>query len=1028
MKHSQSVVLETRLPLRTSDPITHLFGGACSAEEKWDTVAVVRVAFADVFGTHRLPENGVLSQVGDELFTESTFGMYTLGVWPIQPYRLTSTHPLVLGGSLPDDTRVFLIGYTLVDRDKTRVLMDKSIHFNGAKIWEDHCAFLFDVWGPTAPRSYTTTYQHLATDHFRRAGQLMPAIRTMSVDGEVVGGLSMPHNSSPTSIVSAIRRVAVVYEFCMLDLLRYGYTQAGGAQGGGEHHICVVEYHLLCFESQHASVASMHAANGQTDTATLARFAKDLLSGVAVGTPPFAVEDADLVLVRQSPRFCPRRRPWVRFETRKRITAIVSPGAADSGRLLQLYDLDAAFEGVLGHTRSTQLTTESQIRKLVRVAIHIADLMGASFREVVTESRPLLALRLLQKSRERAGLSPPLPPSQLPPNAEPRAPKRSRDALQGGRVLVARTGVHTRPGGQLVLLDFDSHYPTIISELCETHRQLPNMRPLIERRRALRAAGGSAEETEALKLTANMVYGSLGMPTSSVYDLDIANAITERGRNLLEHLVLLVNITPNARALCGHTDSVLADFGSGPYAERLATVLASMAEQGHVEGIVRVSEEVRFRTLLIMNRVRYFGLQFDATAAAVVVSMQGLVKDAFLALENTASSKLQAMVVVHETMRNMKSGLETWVRAPGVFVRTLPPLLQLGRVLAAMATLLVLDCQHTEDGASTEELVKNLTEIGDTYRGLLRLEHAMPQTNVEQALWTTFVAPRWSDVKAARAREPLVRTLTNYRGAVVQDWMTNIRSIYAESDLNVTRAALPVVRRLDAAGASYQLAQIDPAAERIDKVGSLHELHRTLQREIQNVDGMGPTDVAGALAAIAHILGPLPVAERVAAALPSDQATLRSLLKRFVNLDAVSKLRSAREAVKEPPAISPIDFSALPKGAEAIFGKDDAAVSAATHVIDDVGRQMRELLAEPEVTRLSTELRSALLACVFDPLHGYFAFDLAVAADRGSKLTCEQRMKVARYDGTLDTFLQPILLLKSRRSFHAQPKHGSHPH
>ncbi|CAI5934027.1 unnamed protein product [Closterium sp. NIES-64] len=153
----------------------------------------------------------------------------------------------------------------------------------------------------------------------------------------------------------------------------------------------------------------------------------------------------------------------------------------------------------------------------------------------------------------------------------------------GGLVLEPKRGLYDKI---VALLDFNSLYPSIIREynICFTTvacpedpaslPQLPDPDPpgvLPERRRQVKdllKRENDPDERQrleirqqALKLTANSMYGCLGFSNSRFFAKPLAELITSRGRDILQSTVDLVQNNLNLEVIYGDTDSIMINTG-----------------------------------------------------------------------------------------------------------------------------------------------------------------------------------------------------------------------------------------------------------------------------------------------------------------------------------------------------------------------------------------------------------------------------------------------------------------------------------
>ncbi|XP_022883767.1 DNA polymerase alpha catalytic subunit-like [Olea europaea var. sylvestris] len=158
----------------------------------------------------------------------------------------------------------------------------------------------------------------------------------------------------------------------------------------------------------------------------------------------------------------------------------------------------------------------------------------------------------------------------------------------GGLVLEPKKGLYEK---YILLLDFNSLYPSIIQEynICfttverfadgsvphlpcvKTTGVLPELlKNLVERRRMVKswlktASGLKVQQLDihqqALKLTANSIYGCLGFSNSRFFAKPLAEIVTQQGREILQSTVDLVQNTLNLEVIYGDTDSIMIYSG-----------------------------------------------------------------------------------------------------------------------------------------------------------------------------------------------------------------------------------------------------------------------------------------------------------------------------------------------------------------------------------------------------------------------------------------------------------------------------------
>lgn len=179
-----------------------------------------------------------------------------------------------------------------------------------------------------------------------------------------------------------------------------------------------------------------------------------------------------------------------------------------------------------------------------------------------------------------------------PPDAIPSSKKAK---YQGGLVFEPEKGLHKN---YVLVMDFNSLYPSIIQEfnICfttvdrnlEDADELPNapvdkkeqgvlprlLANLVQRRREVKKIMASESDPhkrvqcdirqQALKLTANSMYGCLGYVNSRFYAKPLAMLVTNKGREILMNTRQLAE-SMSLLVVYGDTDSVMIDSGCDSY-------------------------------------------------------------------------------------------------------------------------------------------------------------------------------------------------------------------------------------------------------------------------------------------------------------------------------------------------------------------------------------------------------------------------------------------------------------------------------
>ncbi|KAL6580135.1 hypothetical protein OROMI_008159 [Orobanche minor] len=240
---------------------------------------------------------------------------------------------------------------------------------------------------------------------------------------------------------------------------------------------------------------------------------------------------------------------------------------------------------------------------------------------------------------------------ELPENHNKKTKKGP--SYTGGLVLEPKKGLYDK---YTLLLDFNSLYPSIIQEynICFTTVErfddgpvphLPShtrtgvlpelLKNLVERRRMVKtwlktASGLKIQQLDiqqqALKLTANSMYGCLGFSNSRFYAKPLAELITLQGREILRSTINLVENTLNLEVIYGDTDSIMIYTGLDDIGKAKLIAGKVIQEVNKKYRCLKIDLDGLYKRMLLLKKKKYAAvkLQFKDGKPYEVIERKGL--------------------------------------------------------------------------------------------------------------------------------------------------------------------------------------------------------------------------------------------------------------------------------------------------------------------------------------------------------------------------------------------------------------------
>ena len=220
---------------------------------------------------------------------------------------------------------------------------------------------------------------------------------------------------------------------------------------------------------------------------------------------------------------------------------------------------------------------------------------------------------------------------------------RRKPAYAGGLVLEPKKGFYDK---LVLLLDFNSLYPSIIQEynICfttvERHAgeedRMPNvprqgiptgvlpriLANIVARRKAIKGLMKDPStppaqlaqyqiRQQALKLTANSMYGCLGFTHSRFFARPLAMLITAKGRETLSATVELACNACSLDVIYGDTDSIMINTGTDDLAKALQLAQQVKRIVNERYRLLEIDVDGVFAKLLLLKKKKYAALVID---------------------------------------------------------------------------------------------------------------------------------------------------------------------------------------------------------------------------------------------------------------------------------------------------------------------------------------------------------------------------------------------------------------------------------
>ena len=273
--------------------------------------------------------------------------------------------------------------------------------------------------------------------------------------------------------------------------------------------------------------------------------------------------------------------------------------------------------------------------------------------------------------------------------------EKKKNQYSGGLVLSPVAGLYDK---FVILLDFNSLYPSIIREynICfttvlkppESKDEIDNrpgsviedaspgilpeiIKDLVTRRRATKAAMKTEKnplklkqldiKQQALKLTANSLYGCLGFKQSRFYARAIAALITQLGRNTLENTVKIATEKLNLEVIYGDTDSIMINTN-------LSIAKEAVMKGDELKKIVNkqfkhleIELDGVFQSMLLLKKKKYAAIKIENGVTKREVKGLDMVRRDWCGWSKKVSSNILDLILSNYTKEEIAENIKGYI-------------------------------------------------------------------------------------------------------------------------------------------------------------------------------------------------------------------------------------------------------------------------------------------------------------------------------------------------------------------------------
>lgn len=308
------------------------------------------------------------------------------------------------------------------------------------------------------------------------------------------------------------------------------------------------------------------------------------------------------------------------------------------------------FEKLVEYSRQDSILAMNLILKLNLVYKYIAlsKISGTLLQDTLNSGETTRIENFLLREFNKEGYVFPCKPDQ---GEVSRREGMRKKELKGGYVIEPEKNLHPN----IVVFDFKSMYPSIIRtfNICPTtlikdfmpgdpnHKSIKSpsgasfvprelrygiipriLERLVKQRSSIKKKIDETEDVNvkrvldaeqwALKIMANAFYGHMGYSRARIYDLDVANAVTSYGRDIIQKTKGVIEEKFGYRVVYGDTDSVMVKIPEEDL-EKIRVIANGISEDitKRLPGVIELEFEKVFKRFLPLTKKRYVAWKFE---------------------------------------------------------------------------------------------------------------------------------------------------------------------------------------------------------------------------------------------------------------------------------------------------------------------------------------------------------------------------------------------------------------------------------